>query len=111
VAEEEGRPRVKVPATVARGEVFEVKTILAHPMETGRRKDAAGALVPRRIVARFRCTFEGREVCAVELNPGVAANPYLAFPLRLDRSGELRFEWEGEDGAVYALAQRVEVVG
>ena len=32
-------PRVIVPGTVAKGEVFPVKTIISHEMETGLRHD------------------------------------------------------------------------
>ena len=35
-----GDPRVKLPETVRAGEVFEIKTLLAHPMQTGRQTDS-----------------------------------------------------------------------
>ena len=33
------QPRVRVPKKIKKGEVFEVKTLVEHPMETGMRKE------------------------------------------------------------------------
>lgn len=104
-----GKPRLKLPAIVKAGEPFEIKTLLAHPMESGLRKGAAGEPIPRRIVRRFTCTADGREVLAMDLHPGIAANPYIAFYCRLDRSAELAFTWEDDTGERWSLRQRVEV--
>ena len=50
-------PLVSLPARVKRGEIFEVKTLVAHPMETGYRPGLNGALIPRDIVRRLICRF------------------------------------------------------
>ena len=43
------KPRVKVPDTVKRGEPFEVKALVSHPMESGQRKDEkTGEKIPDR---------------------------------------------------------------
>jgi sulfur-oxidizing protein SoxZ len=106
---EMGKPRLKLPASVRPGEVFEIKTLIAHPMESGLRKDAAGNPIPRRIITRFTCTADGRLVLAMDLRQGVAANPYITFPCRLERSAELVFVWEDEGGLSWTVRQRVEV--
>ena len=64
---EAGKPRIKLPGRVARGEVFEIKTLIAHVMESGRRKDEQGNTIPRRIINRFICRAAGKEVFAVDL--------------------------------------------
>jgi len=33
------KARVKVPKSIKKGEVFQVKTLISHKMETGQRKD------------------------------------------------------------------------
>lgn len=106
-----GDPRAKLPDTVTPGEIFEIKTLIAHPMELGRRQDAQGRPMPQRIIRRFICTVDGREVFSADLNTGVAANPYFAFFCRLERSAELSFTWFDDSGDRYTLARRVEVVG
>jgi sulfur-oxidizing protein SoxZ len=89
---------VHLPPRVERGSVVEIRTTLAHPMETGHRRDSGGRLLPREIVTRFECRLDGQLVVEVDLFPAVAANPYLAFVLRAEREGELRFLWEGDRG-------------
>lgn len=92
------RALVTVPAQVRRGEVFEVRTLVAHPMETGQRADGNGGTVPRQIITRFTCRLDGRTVFAADLHAAIAANPYLAFFLRATASGTLSFTWEGDAG-------------
>ena len=43
-------------------------------------------------------TVPGELVFAADLFPAVAANPYLAFSLRAETSGTLRFSWQGDQG-------------
>jgi len=94
------RTLITVPAA-RRGEVVEIRAIIGHPMETGHRPDSAGRLLPRDIVTRFECRFEGRTIFAADLYPAVAANPYLSFAMRAERSGTLQFSWSGDNGFVH----------
>ena len=41
-------PRVLMQSTATKGEVFRVKTIINHQMETGLRHDAQDRVIPRR---------------------------------------------------------------
>jgi sulfur-oxidizing protein SoxZ len=91
------RTLINIPAAKS-GEVIEIRATLGHPMETGHRRDGLGKLVPRNIATRFECTLDGERVFGMDLFPAVAANPYIAFTLRAQRSGTLTFTWEG-DGA------------
>ena len=40
------KPRVKVPKTAEVNEVIEIKTLISHPMHSGRAVDGDGNLVP-----------------------------------------------------------------
>ncbi len=73
------RAVVTLPAQARRGEIIEIKTLAAHPMETGFRRTQLGELIPRDIIRRFVCTYNGAEVFRVDLHPAVAANPLIAF--------------------------------
>lgn len=92
------RALITLPTSVRAGEVIEIRTLIAHPMETGHRTDSQGALVPRRIIRRFSCRLDGQPVFAADLHPAVASNPFIAFMLRASASGTLEFHWEGDDG-------------
>lgn len=101
------RALIHLPVAIERGSVFEIRTTLAHPMETGHRRDGAGVLLPRDVVTRFECRLDGALVFAADLHPAVAANPYLAFTLRAERPGELSFRWEGDRGFRHQETRRL----
>jgi len=103
------RIRISVPERVAPGEIFPVRTIISHPMETGLRHDASGLLIPVRIAESFVCRAGARTLFSAKLEPAIAANPYFAFSLRLQETSELTFEWTDTTGEVYADRARVEV--
>ena len=67
--------RIVVPAKARKGEVIEIKTLINHVMETGFRRDNVGKAIPRDIISRFVCTYNGDEVFRAELFPAIAANP------------------------------------
>jgi sulfur-oxidizing protein SoxZ len=92
------RTLIAVPSVVKRGEVFDVRATIAHPMETGHRADGAGGVVPRDALTRFECRLDGATVFRATLYPAIAANPFIAFTLRAERSGTLVFAWEGDRG-------------
>lgn len=103
------RPRLRVPGTAAAGEVVEIRTLLTHPMETGLRRDADGAVLPRRVAERFECRFEGETFYACDLSGSVAANPYLSFYLRVERSGTVEAIWYDQDGTPSAVTASIAV--
>ena len=45
-----GRALINVPATAKRGDIIDIKTLVAHPMETGYRHDTNGRVFPRNIM-------------------------------------------------------------
>jgi sulfur-oxidizing protein SoxZ len=97
-------PRIVVPESVRKGEAFDVKTIISHPMETGLRKDEHGSIIPRKIINKFTCTYGGVPVFSVDLHEAVSANPFFEFELVATESGKLQFVWEEDGGALYGLA-------
>lgn len=103
--------RVIVPERAQRGEIFEIKALIAHPMETGFRRSADGEAVPRDIVNRFACRYDGEEIFVWELHPGVAANPFVAFNAVATRSGEIEFTWVGMNGFTHRERRRITVGG
>jgi sulfur-oxidizing protein SoxZ len=102
-------PRVQVPSTAAKGEVFQIKTLITHQMETGLRRDSEGNVIPRKIINKFTCRYNDAPAFSVDLHEAVAANPYMEFYLRATESGRLQFIWEEDGGAVYSLEQDLTV--
>ncbi len=103
------RPRVKVPKSAAKGEVFQIKTLVTHKMETGLRKDKDGQPIPRDIVNTFTCDFNGKTVFTMKLEPAVSANPYIAFFQRATESGEYTFTWTDDTGESVSETKSIQV--
>jgi sulfur-oxidizing protein SoxZ len=102
-------PRVQVPSTAAKGEIFQVKALINHQMETGLRRDAQGNVIPRKIINRFTCRYNDVVVFGVDLHEATAANPYLEFYLHATESGRLEFNWEEDGGQIYSLTHQLMV--
>jgi sulfur-oxidizing protein SoxZ len=92
------KPRIKVPDTAKVGEVIEIKTLISHVMETGNRKDNSGKVIPRNIINTFTASYAGKEVFKAELQPGISANPYIAFFMKVPGPGELELTWIDDAG-------------
>ena len=90
--------RVQLPASAKRGEVIEVRIAIQHPMETGFRFDISGRAIPKNVINRLVCRYNGVEVFRAEMGSGVAANPYLQFYAVAEASGEMAFEWIDDNG-------------
>lgn len=95
------KPRVKVPKSAAAGEVITIKTLISHKMESGQRKDSDGNVIPRSIINKFECSFNGQPVFSCDIDPAVSANPYLEFTAKVTEAGSFTFKWTDDDGSVY----------
>jgi sulfur-oxidizing protein SoxZ len=104
------RVLLNVPKQVKKGEPFEVKIIISHPMESGQRRDDMGQAIPRDIINRFVATFDGEEVFAADLFPAIAANPFLCFFAQVEASGTLTMSWTDDHGTVESQSASIEVV-
>jgi sulfur-oxidizing protein SoxZ len=102
--------RIQVPPTVKRGEPFEVRVLVQHPMETGFRREYDGRAVAVNIVDKLACTYAGREVFRAEFGTGISANPYLAFFTMAVESGEIAVQWSDDRGEKGSVTARVNVV-
>lgn len=103
------KPRVKVPETAKKGEVIEIKTLISHKMESGQRKDKEGNKIPRMIINKFECKYNGEVVFSADWHPAISANPYMAFHTVAKESGTLEFTWTDDEGAVYATESKITV--
>ena len=99
---------VNVPARARRGEIIEIKTLVSHPMETGFRRTQLGAVIPRDIVQRLVCTYNGAEIFRADLHSAIAANPFIVFTTIATESGTLAFHWTGDNG--FSLTESASII-
>lgn len=104
------RAILTAPRSARVGEVIEIRALAQHPMETGYRRSAEGQLLLRDLVRRVEAHFEGERVFAADLHAAIAANPYLAFHLRVPRSGTITVTWQGDGGVAHSESARISVV-
>ncbi len=101
--------RLDVPKSAKRGEIIDIKTLVAHTMETGFRRTHLGVPIARDIITTFVCLYNGVEVFRAELHPSVSANPYIQFSTIATESGTLEFKWSGDNGFTTSETARITV--
>lgn len=104
------KPRVKLDKKEAKkGDLVEVKALVQHVMETGLRKDSAGNTIPRKILSKFTCTVNGKEVFAADFEPAISANPYIQFKFKATESGPVVLTWTDDDGSKIIGEEKITV--
>lgn len=103
------KPRVKVPKTAAAGDSVIIKTLISHRMESGLRKDKEGNLIPRSIINRFICDFNGENVIDMAMEPSISTNPFIQFQAKVEASGEFKFTWYDDNGDIYEASKPITV--
>jgi len=102
-------PRVRVPSQAKAGELIEIKTLISHEMESGQRKNAQGATIPRKIINKFTASFNGKPVFVADWHPAISANPYQSFFYKAKESGDFTFAWKDDDGSEYTATAKLTV--
>ena len=89
---------MKIRATL-QGDVADVRVLMAHPMETGQRKDAAGKLVPLHFIQNITAQLNGKTVFAADVSQAVSRNPVFAFKVKGAKAGDkLSVTWQDNKG-------------
>lgn len=83
-----------------RGDYVEVKVLISHPMETGRRKNDFNEIVPAHFVQLLTASLNGKQVLESQWGTGVSKNPYLTFRLKGAKLGDIiSVTWHDNQGA------------
>lgn len=98
---------MKIKAVV-QNNVVAVKMLIPHPMETGRRKEQNGAIVPAHFITEVTATCKGETVFHAELGPGVSKDPYIAFQFDGAKAGDtLKVSWVDNKGGAETLEEAI----
>ena len=85
------------------GDVTEVKMVINHPMETGRKKDDFGQLIAAHFIQQLLVTLNEKPVFEAQWGTGIAKNPYVTFRIKGAKVGDkLETNWVdnlGETGS------------
>ena len=66
----------------------EVRVLMAHPMETGLRKDGAGKTIAAHYINDVKASSGGRIVLSAKWGQAVSQNPYLQFRFKGAKAGD-----------------------
>ncbi len=89
---------MRIRAQVA-GANATVRVLMAHEMETGQRKDAAGKTIAAWHITDVSATHNGKNVLSAEWGPGVAKNPFLQFTVKGAKTGDkIAVTWKDNKG-------------
>jgi sulfur-oxidizing protein SoxZ len=93
---------MRIRAQVA-GTNATVRVLMAHEMETGQRKDAAGKVIPAWHITDVTATHNGKTVLTAEWGPAVSKNPFLQFTLKGAKVGDkVGITWKDNRGETRA---------
>ena len=102
------RALLNAPTQARVGEVVEIRATAAHPMETGYRRGADGAMQPRDLLRQVVASFEGQTIFSAEFHAAISANPYVSFWLRVPGSGVLTVRWVADGGVTHEMQARIQ---
>lgn len=91
------------------GDMTTVKMVINHPMDTGRKKDDFGQLIPPHFIQLISVTLNGQMVFDAQCGTGIAKNPYLTFRLIGAKIGDkLAVKWVDNLGEIGTGEAQVE---
>jgi sulfur-oxidizing protein SoxZ len=89
---------MKIRATL-QGDVADVRVLMAHPMETGQRKDASGNVVPMHFIQTISAQLNGKTVFTADVSQAISRNPVFAFKVKGAKAGDkLTITWTDNKG-------------
>jgi sulfur-oxidizing protein SoxZ len=74
--------------TKLEGDVVDVRVLMAHPMETGQRKDSSGNVVPLHFIQTITAQLNGKTVFQADTSQAIARNPVFGFKVKGAKSGD-----------------------
>ena len=78
---------MKIRASMS-GAKVEVKILMAHEMETGRRKDSKGETIPAHFIQNVTATHNGKTVLSAQWGTAISKNPFLSFRFTGGKPGD-----------------------
>ena len=71
-----------------KGDVAEIRVLMAHAMETGQRKDAAGKTVPAHFIQSMTVEVGGKKIVEGQIGTSVSRNPVFGFKMKGAKVGD-----------------------
>ena len=84
---------------ILKGDVADIRVLIAHPMETGQRKDSKGEIVPLHYIQSVVVTLNGKAVYDGQWSQAVSRNPVFAVRVKGAKAGDrISVTWTDNKG-------------
>lgn len=98
---------IKIRVKAEDGKIH-LRALIKHPMETGRRKDAAtGDLVPAHFINSVVVESNGEAVFSADWSTSVAADPFLSIVFDGKAGDNVRLAWQDNTGRSDSIEKQV----
>ena len=88
---------MKIRATL-QGDVADVRVLMAHPMETGQRRQG-DKVVPLHFIQTVTAELNGRQVFSADISQAISRNPVFAFKVKGAKVGDkISVTWKDNKG-------------
>ncbi len=73
-----------------------IRTLIAHPMETGRNKnDATGELIPAHFIQTLTFKHNNKIMSQCQMGYGMSKNPFFSFKIKAAKAGDkVSISWQ-----------------
>ena len=89
---------MKIRATL-KGDVADIRVLIAHPMETGQRKDAKGEIVPLHFIQSVIVQHNGKIVLDAQWSQAISRDPFLGLRVKSAKAGDkISVTWTDNKG-------------
>lgn len=90
--------KIKLKLKLARG-ITEIRTLITHPMHTGRVKNAKGKLIPAHFIQEVNVQHNKKVVATCILGSTISQKPFFKFRFSGGKQGDLiRIKWVDNKG-------------
>ncbi len=80
-------------------DITQIRTLIAHPMETGRNKDEQGKLVPAHFIQELTVKHNDNIIVSSIMGAGISKNPYFSFKFKGGKAGDIiNISWQDNLG-------------
>ncbi|MCK4493668.1 MAG: thiosulfate oxidation carrier complex protein SoxZ [Methylococcales bacterium] len=91
------------------GDKTQIRMLISHPMEHGRRKDeVTGKIIPIKYIQELTVKHNDEVVVSSQLGVGVSKDPYFSFMLKGGHVGDsIQVTWQDNLGNMDSLVQKI----
>ena len=79
--------------------ITQIRTLIAHPMETGRNRAKDGATIPAHYIRELTVKHNDQVIATSMMGSGISKDPYFAFKFKGGEAGDkITISWIDNQG-------------